>query len=74
MLALKRRVDAGAILSNAEVEYLHRVLEELKSAHLASLLERHQEFMGLIAAVLHTYRQIIDRALENEQSGVALRA
>ena len=68
MLSRKARVDAGEVLSDGDILNLHRVFEEVQSTHAAMLLEHHPEFRDLAAEVFHTYRQIMDRAVENEKA------
>jgi hypothetical protein len=67
ILAMKKAVEAGNLLSDGDIEYLHRVLEQADTDHLGPLLERHPEYRDLAASVFSTCRQIIERALENEQ-------
>ncbi len=65
-LELKQRVDAGEKLSDNDIEFLHRVLEDSNQAR--SLLAAHPKFKPLVDQLASLYSHITTRALENEQS------
>ena len=65
-LDLKERVDAGEQLSENDVDFLHRVLEDASEAR--SLMKDHPEFKPLIDQMASLYNHITTKALENEQS------
>jgi hypothetical protein len=69
ILSMKKTVEAGETLSDGDIEYLHRVLEEIRVNRLGPLLERHPEYRDLAAAVFSNYRHIVERDLENEKRG-----
>ena len=69
ILSMKKTVEAGETLSDGDLEYLHRVFEEVQVDRLGPLLERHPEYRDLAATVFSTYRHILERNLENEKQG-----
>ena len=67
LLALKARVDAGGILNDGDLEYLHRRLEQAKADRLEPMLEKHPEYQNLVCSVFALYRQIIERGIRNQE-------
>jgi hypothetical protein len=65
LLAMKRRVDNGERLSDWHIAYLERSCADAR--WIESLLERNPEYRDLVAGLLHLYKDIADRALENER-------
>ena len=63
---LKDRVDAGATLSNLDIRFLQDVMADAQK--LTPLLERHPEYHDLVGRAAHLYRQITEKALENEKN------
>ena len=68
ILAIKDRVDAGHLLSDADIAYLEKAIEDARLA--SSLVHRHPEYHDLAARILGLYKEITDRALENEKSAI----
>lgn len=64
-LELKERVDAGETLSNFDLEFLEEVFADAQS--IQPLVERHPEYQQLAARALHLYKEILDKAMENEK-------
>ena len=64
-LDLKNRVDAGEKLSDHDIEFLGRVLED--SAQAQTLVAKHPEFQALANKLAGLYSHITRKALENEQ-------
>jgi hypothetical protein len=66
LLELKERVGRGEKLNELDIAHME---EGLSSSNRASpdLLERHPEYKPLIAQVIALYKEIMDKALENEQ-------
>jgi hypothetical protein len=64
-LALKKRVDAGERLTDSDIEFLKRSLEDAQSAQ--KVVARHPEFQAVSAQIVQLYDQIIDKATENEK-------
>lgn len=66
ILAIKASLDTGNKLADYEIEYLDEVLADAGRAK--DLVDRHPELASLAARVLHLYKEIMDKALENEQA------
>lgn len=64
-LDLKERVDAGEKLSDHDIEFLGRVLED--STQAQALVAKHPEFQPLANKLAGLYSHITRKALENEQ-------
>ncbi len=65
LLALKHKVDSGETLADEELGFLRQVTEDAQLAR--PIVDRHPEYQGLVARVMHLYSQITGKALENEQ-------
>jgi hypothetical protein len=66
-LALKEKVGRGEKLSDADLEFLDRVLEDMRDGQ--PLVSRHPELAALLGKVSGLYKEITDAALANEQAG-----
>ena len=64
-LAIKRRVEDGEKLTEEDLEFLKRVLEEARQVE--PLLARHPEYQSLASRLVSLYDEITRKALENEQ-------
>ena len=62
---LKKKVDAGAPLADFDLRFLEDVLKDAHS--IQPLMDRHPEYQQIVASVMHLYKEIMDKALENEQ-------
>ena len=65
-LDLKEKVDQGETLNDIDIAFLEQVLEDANK--LGPLLERHDEYHKLVAQATSLYKEITDKALENEKS------
>ena len=65
VLAIRERVDGGAVLEEQELDFLERILEDAQEA--APFFEHHPEYSEVIGKVLSLYRHITSKALENER-------
>ena len=66
MLELRKKVESGERLSDGDIYYLRRALADARDASLQPLLERHPEYLSLVGNLFSLYRQVVDRALQNE--------
>jgi hypothetical protein len=64
-LALKEKVDQGETLNESDLQFLTEVFKD--ALNLQSLLQRHPEWQSLAAKMIHLYKEISDKALENEK-------
>lgn len=65
-LDLKARVDAGGTLGGPDIQFLEDVFADARN--IQPMLERHPEYQALVAHVIHLYKEILDRAMENEKN------
>lgn len=64
-LQMKEKVDRGELLEDFELRHLEEMLGDANQ--VKPLVERHPEYQNLAARVLHLYKEITQRALENEK-------
>lgn len=64
-LALKKRVDAGQCLTDADIEFLKVALEDAQSGK--QYVARNPEFHRLGTQIVQLYGEIVNRAMENEK-------
>ncbi len=64
-LALKEKVDQGETLSDADLAYLERIFSDFSA--VGPLVNRNPEYKPLVANVINLYKEITDKALENEK-------
>jgi hypothetical protein len=64
-LSLKEKVDQGETLNEFDLRFLTEVFKDAQ--HIQSLLQRHPEWQPLAAKMIHLYKEITDKALENEK-------
>lgn len=65
-LWLKERVDKGELLSDTDMEFLARVLENAQM--VKSMIDHQPEWQPLYASAIHLYEEIIAKGLENQQA------
>ena len=63
-LALKERVDGGECLTDADIEFLKRALEDAHDGQ--KYVVRNPQFHVLGAQIIQLYDQIVARAMKNE--------
>lgn len=65
-LDIKKRVDAGELLTDEELHFLEEVNKEARSSE--PLIDRHPEWLELYTKAVHLHKEIIEKALENEKA------
>jgi len=64
---LKKKVDRGELLDEADLKFLQRVQEDAR--HVNTLVDKHPEWQPLVAKATALYEEISAKALANERSG-----
>ena len=62
---IKEKAENGEILNEFEIEFLSEALHDARN--LLPVLDRHPEYEPLLSQVIHYYKMVTDRALENEK-------
>ena len=65
-LSLKEKVDRGETLDDSDIEFLERVFEDASS--IGTLVDRHPEWQNLATKMVQLYKEITEKALENEKT------
>ena len=65
-LSMKEKVDNGETLDELDIKFLEEVFNDAQSVSL--LVDRHPEWQGLATKMMLLYKEITDKALENEKS------
>lgn len=63
-LDLKKKVDQGEPLDDYDIQFLEQVFADAEQ--IRPYRTRHPEYEGLVSRVIHLYKEITDKALENE--------
>jgi hypothetical protein len=66
-LSLKDKVDRGELLDDFDLAFLEEVFADAHT--IKPLLDRHPDYQPLAARMLGLYKEITDKAMENEKSG-----
>ena len=68
-LALKEKVDQGGTLSEYDISKLDEIFADAQT--IQPLIERHldshPEHKEFVARIQHLYKEILDKAMENEK-------
>ena len=65
LLGLKEKVDNGEMISDADIEFLDKVIDDAnRTMHMTV---NHPELHEFCVHVVHLYKEISDKALENEK-------
>ena len=65
LLSLKDKVDRGDVLDDADIKFLEQVINDAMRSK--PLMDRHPEWQGFCADVIHLYEKITEQALKNEE-------
>jgi hypothetical protein len=63
-IEMKEKVDRGEKLEEFDVTYLSSILEDIQQ--IRPLLDRHPEYEALVVKGLALYKEIVDKATQNE--------
>ncbi len=64
LLRLKEKVDAGTCISDIDIEFLDKVIQDARRTMPLTL--NHPELHEFCVCVVHLYKEISEKALENE--------
>jgi len=64
-LSLKEKVDRGETLSDADLAYLEKIFSDF--TQVGPIVDRNPEYKQLVAKAIDLYKEITDKALENEK-------
>ena len=64
--AIKKKVDNGDVLSDEDLAFLKRVLDD--AHYIKPLVDKHPEWKTLASQATSLYKEIVDKALENEKA------
>ena len=65
MLALKARVEQGERLTEHDLSFLEKVSSDAQ--HVMPLVDKHPDLQPIAIRAISLYKEITDRALENEK-------
>ncbi|MGQ0591875.1 MAG: hypothetical protein ACT4QB_04285 [Gammaproteobacteria bacterium] len=65
-LALKDKVDRGELLDDFDLGFLEEVFADTSS--IRPFLAQHPEYQDLAARMMHLYKEITEKALQNEKA------
>lgn len=65
-LAIKKHVDQGGLLSDEDMRFLNQVMEDAR--HIKTITDKHPKWQPVVTQTLALYKEIVDKALQNEQA------
>ena len=65
-LSLKEKVDRGEPLIELDIHFLEELFQDAQQ--IQPLLDRHPEWQPLAAKLMHLYKEITEKGLENEKA------
>lgn len=66
VMSIKEKVDNGERLGEFDIQFLKEVFEDAQRVH--SLIDRHPEWQSIAANMVHLYKEITAKAIENENA------
>ncbi len=66
ILEIKKRVDAGECLTDHDIEFIEQVFSDAN--HVIPILDRHPELQPVASRAVSLYKEITEKALENEKN------
>lgn len=66
VLDMKDKVDTGEKLGDYDIQFLKNVFSDAQN--VKPLVDRHPEYQELAIRVIHLYKEIMDKAMENEKN------
>ena len=64
-LALKERVEQGERLTEHDIAFLEKVFSDAN--HVLPLIDKHPELQPIASRAISLYKEITEKALENEK-------
>ena len=64
-LAIKKRVEQGERLSELDIAFLEKVLSDAND--VMPMIDKHPELQSLASRAVSLYKEITEKALENEK-------
>ena len=64
-LELKKRVEQGECLSEPDISFLDEVFKDAN--HVMPLIDKHPELQSIASRAISLYKEITEKALENEK-------
>jgi len=65
ILAMKNKVDQGERLEDHDIEFLKQVFAD--AYKIKPMIDKHPEYQDLVAQLISLYKEITNKALENEK-------
>jgi hypothetical protein len=65
-LSLKEKVDKGETLDELDIRFLEQVFQDAQN--IGPLVDRHPEWQELATKMMLLYKEITEKALENEKA------
>ena len=63
-LELKDKVNAGEALDDYDLRFLEEVFHDAHT--IQPQVDKHPEYQQLVARLIHLYKEIMDKAMQNE--------
>ncbi|MEI8363809.1 MAG: hypothetical protein WCG35_11415 [Betaproteobacteria bacterium] len=63
---LKEQLDRGEVLTDYDLTFMKQVLEDAQANQ--ALVDRHPEVQKIVGQIIHLYKEIMDKAFENENT------